>query len=129
MRLLPLAALSSLALAACHKAEPPPPPRAASEVMPSQQDLAKLDNSLAFVQAACGGCHAVEQYGLSPNPNSPTFAEIANRPWLSRESLSAWLRDAHNYPEVMDFDLTPEQADLVAGYMLTLRTPDHNPPI
>ena len=80
---------------------------------------------LAFVQAACGGCHAVEASGLSPNPASPPFADIANREGLSRDTLASWLRDAHNYPEVMDFDLDQPQVDDIADYILTLRSDDY----
>lgn len=80
---------------------------------------------LAFVQAACGGCHAVEEPGLSPNPASPTFADIANREGLSHETLVTWLTDAHNYPEVMDFDLDPPQVDDIADYILTLRSENY----
>lgn len=76
---------------------------------------------IAFAQASCGGCHAVEEPGLSPNPESPTFAEIASRPGVTAKTLSTYLRDAHNYPEAMDFELTRQQADALAQYMLTLR--------
>ncbi len=76
---------------------------------------------IAFAQASCGGCHAVEDPGISPNPASPTFAEIAQRHGTTRQTLSAFLRDAHNYPEAMDFDLTPQQANALASYMMTLR--------
>lgn len=77
---------------------------------------------LAFVQAACGGCHAVEAPGLSPNPQSPPFADIANREGLTRATLVTWLTDAHNYPEVMDFDLDQPQVEEIADYILTLRS-------
>jgi mono/diheme cytochrome c family protein len=85
------------------------------------------DDPLAFTQAACGGCHAVEYPGLSPNSAAPTFASIANRPGLDGDTLSAWLASAHNYPEVMDFDLDPEQVDLVARQLLKLRSEDYRP--
>lgn len=75
----------------------------------------------AFVEGACGGCHAVEPPFLSPNPAAPSFAGIANRPGLSQASLAAWLADAHNYPEDMDFTLTQRQIDQIAAYMVTLR--------
>ncbi|GMN02547.1 hypothetical protein [Erythrobacter sp. MTPC3] len=81
----------------------------------------------AFVEAACGGCHAVEPPFLSPNPASPTFEAIANTPGVTDETLESWLKDAHNYPEVMDFDLTDEQVKTVADYLLTLRTDDYRP--
>ncbi|QIQ87427.1 c-type cytochrome [Erythrobacter sp.] len=81
----------------------------------------------AFVEAACGGCHAVEPPFLSPNPQSPTFEAIANRQGLSEDTLGDWLADAHNYPEMMDFDLTRAQVDQIAAYMVTLRREDYVP--
>ena len=93
---------------------------------PSAKALTDAEHErLAFVQAACGGCHAVEEPGLSPNPASPTFADIANREGLSHETLVTWLTDAHNYPEVMDFDLDPPQVDDIADYILTLRSDNY----
>jgi len=81
----------------------------------------------AFVEAACGGCHAVEPPFLSPNPAAPSFAAIANRPGLSETSLAAWLSEAHNYPEDMDFTLTRPQVDQIASYMVTLRNAGYVP--
>lgn len=81
----------------------------------------------AFVEGACGGCHAVEPPFLSPNPRSPSFAAIANRPGLSETSLAAWLAEAHNYPEDMDFTLTRPQIDQIARYMVTLRRAGYVP--
>ncbi len=62
---------------------------------------------------------------LSPNPASPSFDAIANREGLTDETLAAWLTDAHNYPDEMDFDLSPEQAQEIADYMITLRQSDY----
>ncbi|MFN3990320.1 MAG: hypothetical protein ACK4IS_08675 [Erythrobacter sp.] len=81
----------------------------------------------AFVEAACGGCHATEPPFLSPNPESPSFAAIANREGLTEATLASWLYDAHNYPEQMDFTLTREQAEQIADYMITLRRADYRP--
>ncbi|MEM6474571.1 MAG: hypothetical protein AAF687_00235 [Pseudomonadota bacterium] len=81
----------------------------------------------AFVEAACGGCHAVAPPFLSPNPQAPGFEAIANRPGVPDETLGQWLADAHNYPEVMDFDLDADQVDQIAVYMLTLRRDDYEP--
>jgi hypothetical protein len=36
-----------------------------------------------------------------------------------------WLTDAHNYPEIMDFDLDPLQVEDIADYILTLRSDDY----
>ena len=81
----------------------------------------------AFVEAACGGCHAVEPPFLSPNVNAPSFEAVANRPGVTRSTIQAWLRNAHNYPEQMDFDLTPEKVEEVSNYMITLRRRDYIP--
>ena len=100
--------LAMLPLAACQTAG------SATQARFSMTDV-------AFAQASCGGCHAVEKVGLSPNPASPTFAEIASRPGVTAKTLSTYLRDAHNYPEAMEFELTGNQADALAEYLLTLR--------
>ena len=81
----------------------------------------------AFVEAACGGCHAVEPPFLSPNPDAPSFESIANRSGLTEATLGTWLRQAHNYPEQMDFDLDEAQADAIAGYMARLKRDDYRP--
>ncbi|UAB78427.1 hypothetical protein INR77_01395 [Erythrobacter sp. SCSIO 43205] len=81
----------------------------------------------AFVEAACGGCHSVEPPFLSPTAAVPSFESIANRPGVTRATIQAWLRNAHNYPEQMDFDLTQEKVEEVADYMITLRRSDYVP--
>ncbi|QUL37224.1 hypothetical protein [Erythrobacter sp. JK5] len=92
---------------------------------PATEDVTAAPDPPAFVEAACGGCHAVQPPFLSPNPQAPTFEAIANRDGLSEDTLAEWLADAHNYPEVMDFDLEPGQIDAVAEYMITLRRGDY----
>ena len=82
----------------------------------------------ALAQAACAGCHSVERYGLSPNPASPEFPTIANASGLSVASLTNWLRNAHNYPEEMDFYLEDDEVAALVGYILTLRDEDYQPP-
>ena len=106
-----LAAPLGLVLAGCQV----PAPQSAT--VPARFSM----SDIAFAQASCGGCHAVEEPGRSPNPEAPAFGEIANRPGVTAATLSAYLRDAHNYPEAMDFELTAQQAHALAEYMLTLR--------
>ena len=117
-------AAATLALSAC--ATTPgtdnPPPMVGKSTSPSVDTRAP-----AFVEAACGGCHAVEPPFLSPNPNSPSFAAIANRRGLSEKSLADWLAEAHNYPEDMDFTLTRPQIDQIARYMVSLRNAGYVP--
>lgn len=118
IRTLPLIALTSvtLAIAACATVGAP--------LTSAQQ------RGLAFANARCAGCHAVKRDALqSPNPASPTFEQIANRNGLTRETLNTYLRDAHNYPEAMQFTLDPKAIDDLSDYMLTLRRDDYRPPI
>ncbi|TIX51356.1 c-type cytochrome [Alteraurantiacibacter aquimixticola] len=83
----------------------------------------------ALAQAACGGCHSIERFGLSANPEAPEFPTIANRPGLTIATLTNWLRDAHNYPEEMDFYLDDDEVAALANYILTLEDEDYQPPI
>ena len=114
---------AALTLAACQTADTDnPPPMVGKRTAPSADTRAP-----AFVEAACGGCHAVEPPFLSPNPASPSFASIANRSGLSEKSLADWLAEAHNYPEDMDFTLTRAQIDQIAHYMVSLRKAGYVP--
>jgi len=117
-----VAPLALLGLAGCETPVANPPPMIGKATARSPDARAP-----AFVEAACGGCHAVEPPFLSPNPRSPSFAAIANRPGLSEQSLADWLAEAHNYPEDMDFTLTRPQIGQIAAYMVTLRNAGYVP--
>ena len=82
-----------------------------------------------LAQQACSQCHAVEGSGLSRNPAAPTFAEVANRRGTSLASLTNWLRNAHNYPEEMDFALTDDEEGELASYIYGLRDENNASPI
>jgi len=117
--------IAALGVSACQPVAPLDAPPAEAAI----QDHASPVDPLAFAQAACGGCHAVESERLSPNPAAPPFTDIANRKGLSQASLTAWLYDAHNYPEMMDFDLDRDQAEQLAAHMLTLKQAKYEKPI
>ncbi|MGB3796578.1 MAG: c-type cytochrome [Alteraurantiacibacter sp.] len=116
-RLIPLLLLlTTLVISACQTAQP-------------QTVAMKADpQDHALAQAACGSCHSVEAYGLSPNANAPEWPAIANRRGLTRETLTVWLIDAHNYPADMDFYLEDDEVGQLVDYMLTLRREDYHPP-
>lgn len=120
-----VAILLAAGAAAC-QTYPATPASVASAPQPSGDDAGRLHT---FAQAACGGCHAIERSELSPNPKSPPFEDIANRRELSADTLASWLRNAHNYPEEMDFDLDPAQADDLAAYIVTLKHDGYKPGI
>lgn len=113
-------ALAAIALGATAAAcQPIADPEAAAQAHPEQP----------FARSSCGGCHAIDRRSVSPNPGAPPFGAIVNQAGLTRNTLAAWLRRAHNYPEQMKFTLEPREADRLADYMLTLRDPNYRPEI
>ena len=103
-----MALMGAMSLGGCHI-----PERLPAAATPS--------HAPAFAEAACGGCHGIEPPYRSPNPAAPPFAQIANRDDSSADALLEWLRDAHNYPEDMDFDLDEDQARELSSYIVSLR--------
>ncbi len=117
--LAPLAlAAMSLLLVACQSADSRPAELAA---VPPPAPIP------ALVQGVCGDCHGVQAPFISPNPAAPAFNAIANRRGLTERTLASWLIDAHNYPDLMEFELGPEEAQTVADYMVTLQRDDYRP--
>ena len=112
MKLLPLLSLPLL-LAACQ--ELPAVEQAAPLAISQGQD---------FAQSSCGECHAVGRYGTSPNAKAPPFPVIVNQEGVTAETLSVWLRGAHNYPREMDFHLGERDVEKLVAHMLTLQDPN-----
>lgn len=81
-----------------------------------------------FAQAHCAACHSIDS-GISPVSAAPSFAAIANSQGLNADTLRPWLLNSHNYPDMMNFALTPAQSNDLTYYMLTLKQPDYRPPI
>ena len=112
----------TLPLAACQSVPPAAPasstPAASSAASPGQ----------AFAQTTCGGCHAVGRSGHSSVSTAPPFMAIVNQEGLTEETLSTWLRGAHNYPSEMNFYLNDAQVNQLVAYMLTLRDPNYRRP-
>ncbi|AYO75865.1 MULTISPECIES: c-type cytochrome [Sphingobium] len=82
----------------------------------------------AFARAHCAACHGVGE-GSSPRPEAPSFEAVANARGLTLDTLKPWLRDSHNFPEVMKFEIAPGHVDDLAAYILTLQSADYRPPI
>jgi len=101
-----------LILAACQKS---PPVEAAMSRPPPDE--------LALVQTSCGECHAVRKNEISHRSNAPAFPDIVNTQGVTRETLTTWLRGAHNYPSEMDFYLDDRKVDAIVNYLFTLREP------
>ncbi len=122
MRIVETMALASLLLAGCQSAGPVAAPAAAPSTAAADADADAVPD---YVTAICGECHAVKDNAVSVNPQAPGFADIANSPGLTRDTLVTFLSDAHNYPMQMDVDLVEEDIEVIADYMLTLRSDDY----
>lgn len=96
-----------------------------SSAPPAQSEPATQDAVPLLVSATCAGCHAVEPGAESPLANTPTFVDIANRDGLTKETLTRYLSDAHNYPDQMDVEVDAADIEVVTDYILSLRTSDY----
>lgn len=86
------------------------------------------ERGLAFATAHCSTCHAVGS-GSSPNKDAPSFEDVINTPGLTAETLTPWLANSHNFPEIMSFAIAPEHIEDLAAHMLTLKDPNYKPRI
>lgn len=86
-----------------------------------------IRKGLSFARERCAVCHGITRNSSSPNPESPGFEDIANRPGLTSGTLKQFLRDSHNYPEAMNFTVEQERIRDLADYILTLRHPGYKP--
>lgn len=132
MRLFVLCAILPLVITGC-VTDPAKPTAGNSNAAIDSAELRPDANAavdgLAFAQAHCAGCHNVTDGQASPNTNAPRFEAIANTRGLTDDTLKAWLRDSHNYPGQMDFEIDAKRIDELAAYMLTLKSPDYRPAI
>ena len=103
---------------------------AASQTVSSAQPARStaVARGRAFARATCSGCHETGLYGSSPNPNSPPFGAIANQEGVTAETLTYWLRSAHNYPMEMNFLLRDREVDALVAYFLSLRVRHYRRP-
>ena len=102
----------------------------ASAAIPQKQVSANTGNAetgRTFAQMRCATCHAVGPNQVSPNTMAPAFEAIANTRGLTEKTLSVWLRDSHNYPEMMNFEIDAKHIDDLAAHMLTLQSSDYTP--
>lgn len=82
---------------------------------------------LALAKARCAGCHSVVSNGTSPDPEAPSFEDIANRAGITRSTMREFLRDSHNYPAAMGFELRAAEVAELSDHVLRLQKPGHRP--
>jgi mono/diheme cytochrome c family protein len=97
---------------------PGPGTRAGS---PAVGQTSPASRGFRFADTHCSECHAIGKLAISPNPEAPTFEAVVNTPELTTSTLTAWLRRSHNYPQIMSFEIDPDQIDDLAAYIMTLR--------
>jgi mono/diheme cytochrome c family protein len=82
---------------------------------------------LAFAEQRCAACHAIRANGSSPDPEAPKWDDIANRPGTTQRTLRIFLRDAHNFPAAMQFEVDRRRIGDLAAYMASLQRPGYSP--
>lgn len=89
-----------------------------SSVNTSAQDDLSLGETLAI--DVCSTCHAVQSGDLtSPNPDAPSFEQIANTPGMTRISIRAFLQSPHQTMPLLVLDAA--EIDGVSAYILSLK--------
>ncbi|HEY7669088.1 MAG TPA: c-type cytochrome [Hyphomicrobium sp.] len=75
-----------------------------------------------YAVRVCAECHDVEAKGeISPNPDAPSFQQVADTPGMSARALAVWMQTSH--PTMPDLIIKPEDMDNVIAYIMSLRTP------
>jgi len=118
------APLLLLALGACAASTAP--------TLPTKQVIELTEQETrgyTFARGNCSGCHAITANAASPNPEAPPFEEVVNTKGLTARTLITFLRDSHNFPGQMAFDVDPTKIDDLTAYMLTLKRADYHPQI
>jgi len=73
-----------------------------------------------LAEAWCKTCHAIEPDIAGTLNQAPSFEAIANRHGTTALSLKVFLRTSH--PNMPNLVITPDQADALANYILSLRS-------
>jgi len=85
-----------------------------------------VNDGRAIAEAQCAACHAVGEYGESPNPTAPHFRTLLSRyrADVLEEELIAGIQVAHPMP---DFQFNPQGADALIAYLQSVQQPAPTP--
>ena len=72
-----------------------------------------------LAEAWCRDCHAIEGNATGTRGGPPAFVAIANRPSTTALSLKVFFKTSHR--RMPNLIITPEQADDLSSYILSLR--------
>ncbi len=111
VRLMLAAAAAALALTAC---------AAPAEEGVSRAALA--DDGRAIAEAQCASCHAVGEYGASPNAAAPPLRYVLaeHDGEILAEELINGIQVAHQMP---DFQFNPQGVDALVVYLQSIQQP------
>jgi mono/diheme cytochrome c family protein len=88
-------------------------------LMPAVGSPADLAVGKLLADKWCAQCHGTRAGRLGPNPDAPTFSELAAEPSITEYSLRALLRSPHEtMPQITP---TPDEMDDIVGYILSLK--------
>ncbi len=96
---------------------------ACAPVPPIEIGAAALaDDGRAIAEAQCARCHAVGEFGESPNSAAPLFRTLLSRyrADVLEEELINGIRVAHSMPE---FQFNPQGVDALMAYLRSLQEP------
>ena len=106
-------------------------PREIATIETAQGDVFLRDTpqyrGLKFARGRCADCHSVETADASPRPSAPSFVDVANERGGDRAALEAWLRQPHDFPDAMYFEIPAENITDLAAYMAALQSEDDAP--
>lgn len=126
---LPISLTACAAMADNPVSPAPSPAIPAAQDGKSRQEHDQQVRGQAFAAAHCAACHAIMPNASSPNPESPPFEAVVNTRGLTAQTLAGFLRDSHNFPGAMAFEIDSAQIDDLAAYMVTLKRADYRPEI
>ncbi|MGA8902407.1 c-type cytochrome [Bradyrhizobium sp.] len=73
-----------------------------------------------LAKAWCASCHAVEPHMAGMPGDPPSFEAIANHPGITPLALKVFFRTSHK--DMPNLVIPPDQADVLASYILSLKT-------
>jgi mono/diheme cytochrome c family protein len=97
---------------------------AALSVAQAQAEENLLNKGRQLVEINCSGCHATGREGKSPFAPAPPFREVA-RNYTQDELVDGFMEGlAVRHKAMPDWDMTMDQAEAVATYILSIKSED-----
>jgi mono/diheme cytochrome c family protein len=92
------------------------------------QPSARADQARGRILAEqqCSHCHAVRRDELSPDPDAPSFAEVAAEPSITEYMLRVFLKTPH--PTMPNLIIGPDDVNDLVTYIISLKPKRHRRP-